>query len=343
MAGFLKWLLKQKPAGADEPPAAEAAAPAELPAPQPVEFANVTAPTAEEICRQIELNEQVKALSSGELTPGEFLQLLEEEKQYELAVDYVAHALPPRESVWWAAQSGRTVEGELTDPDTAALEAAESWVRNPGPETAAAATEAAAATDYQGPGAWAAQAAGWAEESSAATGQAIPPESVEIAKGAAEAAGLSEPAKEAIASGSVPADINVEEATKAADELVTKGSQTSEAAAAPTSTAGADVAGLLGVAAMFTSAASGSLAPVAVAGAVKISAAIAADAMPAVQAAGSAAASDEAAVQAPVSDISAAADAPPDVPAPDPDEVAKILRPFIDLGKEVAGGQNSWM
>ena len=342
MAGFFQRLFKSKSPGADEPPAVEAPAALELSAPEPVEFTNATAPTAAEICNQIELTEQVKALSAGELTPGEFLQLLEQEKQYDPAVDYVANALPPRESVWWAAQSGRAVEGKMTGPDVAAMEAAEAWVKSPTAETAAAATEAAAATDYQGPGAWAAQAAGWAEESSTAAAQTIPPETVEIAQSAAEAAGLSEAAQQAIAAGSVPADMDAASAAKVADEMLAAGSQTAEASTAAPDSADADIAGVLAVAAMFTSAASGSLYSAAVAGAVKVAAAIAADAMPVVEAAPSAAAVDDGVVETPSLDIAESPDDPAGASPPDVDEVAKTLRPFIDLGKQIAGGQNSW-
>jgi len=68
-----------------------------------------------------------------------------------------------RDSVDWACQSSRKVEGQSAPEDTEALEAAEKWVQNPSPATQADAAAAAARTDYQGPGAWAAQGAAWSQ------------------------------------------------------------------------------------------------------------------------------------------------------------------------------------
>jgi hypothetical protein len=69
--------------------------------------------------------------------------------------------MPPRESVGWACQSSAKVADKLEPADKNALAAAQNWVKNPTPATQSAAAAAAAKTNYQGPGAWAAQGAAW--------------------------------------------------------------------------------------------------------------------------------------------------------------------------------------
>lgn len=104
-------------------------------------------------------------------TSGEYLQSLEENKESTEAVNFMANGMPERESTWWACQSSRQVEGKLNAADRSALSAAEGWVKNPTPDTKAAAAEAAAKTDFTGPGGWAAQSAAWSQ-SPATTGAA---------------------------------------------------------------------------------------------------------------------------------------------------------------------------
>jgi len=85
--------------------------------------------------------------------------------QKELPVDAVksmAHDLPERKSVWWAAQSARKVANSANTSDFEAIQAAETWVKNPTSQTQKLASVAASKTDFQTPGPWAAQAAAWA-------------------------------------------------------------------------------------------------------------------------------------------------------------------------------------
>jgi hypothetical protein len=96
-------------------------------------------------------------------TPSQHLAVLEQNYQSEDAIKLLAHGLPERESVWYACQSSQRVAGKLAPADKEALAAAERWVKNPTPETQAAAAAAAAKTDFQGPGAWAAQGAAWSQ------------------------------------------------------------------------------------------------------------------------------------------------------------------------------------
>ena len=118
------------------------------------------APTAADVTSKY----QTKAPPAPGQTSGEYLQSLEKNKQSTEAVNFLAHGMPERESTWWACQSSRQVEGKLNAADRSALSAAETWVKNPTPDTKAAAATAAAKTDFTGPGGWAAQAAAWSNK-----------------------------------------------------------------------------------------------------------------------------------------------------------------------------------
>ena len=78
-------------------------------------------------------------------------------------VKTLAHGMPDREGVHWAAQSAQKVSDKLPASDAEAMKAAQTWAKNPTPENKAAAAAAAAKTNHRGPGALAAQGAAWAQ------------------------------------------------------------------------------------------------------------------------------------------------------------------------------------
>jgi hypothetical protein len=80
-------------------------------------------------------------------------------------IQSLAQQLGPRKGVLWATESSKLVGTKTQPADQAAAQAAEAWVKNPNPSTQAMAAAAAKKTDFQGPGAWAAQAASWAHPS----------------------------------------------------------------------------------------------------------------------------------------------------------------------------------
>ncbi len=96
-----------------------------------------------EVCTAFELNEESQPLLASEPTPEDFLRALIEQERYPDAAQYLAHALPGREAVWW----GVVVVREHLDPgdqaSRATLDAAESWVRDPSDENRRAAMLAA--------------------------------------------------------------------------------------------------------------------------------------------------------------------------------------------------------
>lgn len=92
-------------------------------------------------------------------------------------VKVLAQGMPDREGVAWAVQCVLKVADKLPVADAQAMRTAQAWVKDPTPERQRAAAAAAERTDHQGPGAWAAQAAAWAQ-----TGSASPasPDGVEM-------------------------------------------------------------------------------------------------------------------------------------------------------------------
>jgi hypothetical protein len=94
------------------------------------------------------------------------------------AVRLSAHALPKREAVWWACMCAASVpDPALPAADATALLSAEAWVRQPADDALRRrAWDAAQATTFKSPEAWAAVAAFWSGGSMAPVGQpAVPP------------------------------------------------------------------------------------------------------------------------------------------------------------------------
>jgi hypothetical protein len=96
------------------------------------------------------------------MTPCQQAQALNQKQLSHDAVKSMAHGLPERDSVKWAAASAEKVSNPAHKPDLNAIQAAKAWAQNPNPESQKAAALAASKTDYQTPGAWAAQAAAFA-------------------------------------------------------------------------------------------------------------------------------------------------------------------------------------
>jgi hypothetical protein len=88
-----------------------------------------------------------------------------------------AHALPPREAVWWAARcAAATAPADLPQADREAGALAEAWVRKPADATCREAMARAQAAGCKTPEAWAALAAFWSGDSIALPNQPkVPP------------------------------------------------------------------------------------------------------------------------------------------------------------------------
>jgi hypothetical protein len=90
--------------------------------------------------RKVPLSFGAQRLLQADLTGQAYVRLLVAKGLYGDAVQFVAHALPNREAVWWACLCTRYVVGPRPpDPERAALYAAVQWVLKPaGPQGQAA-------------------------------------------------------------------------------------------------------------------------------------------------------------------------------------------------------------
>jgi hypothetical protein len=88
-----------------------------------------------------------------------------------------AHALPPRERVWWAARCVRaTASADIPAADQQACRLGEDWVRRPADDTRRAAMEQAQTAGFASAEAWVAVAAFWSGDSMAPPDQPkVPP------------------------------------------------------------------------------------------------------------------------------------------------------------------------
>lgn len=93
----------------------------------------VQAATAEEVLQTYPARDEARSLLTDGLPPLQFLdRLVNEEEQYPDAVDFIAHALPKREAVWWGCLClWHTSSASLSGPERQALRAAVVWVLNP--------------------------------------------------------------------------------------------------------------------------------------------------------------------------------------------------------------------
>lgn len=120
---------------------------------------------------------EAAALIRRSADAAEALRLLQQEGQLAAAARLVSHALPAREAVWWACMcADHTAPADLPEPDRAARQAAEQWVRaNDSDAHRRAAMEAARKAGMRTPEAWAGVGAFWSGGSMAPEGQPVVP------------------------------------------------------------------------------------------------------------------------------------------------------------------------
>lgn len=98
---------------------------------------------------------------SGDMAPEEYALELQEGDEPLKAIEYFAHVLPKRESVWWGMKCVAGLDGAKDDNDREVLALSETWVRE-GDEDARAAVHAAAeAAKADSAAVWIGFAAGW--------------------------------------------------------------------------------------------------------------------------------------------------------------------------------------
>jgi hypothetical protein len=113
-----------------------------------------------EICALLPVSPEANAALEPDISPAAFIDRLCGAELYVDAIRFLAHALPPREAVWWACLAARGALEPAADQQ-AAVEAAEAWVYHPDEEHRRAAATAAAGLANDIPARWAATAAAW--------------------------------------------------------------------------------------------------------------------------------------------------------------------------------------
>jgi hypothetical protein len=104
----------------------------------------IQAATAAEICSHFDLPPAARALLRQEMEPTEFVAALVANKHYSAGIDFLGHALPPREGIWWAYLCMQHACGGVwSEPERAALIAGVRWVLQPGEDNRAAAKASA--------------------------------------------------------------------------------------------------------------------------------------------------------------------------------------------------------
>lgn len=145
-------------------------APAAPPVPPvPAQLPKIQAPTAAQIAQHSQPSPAAQQLLTPQQTPSQYLSALQEKQMGGEMVKTLAHGLPDREGVHWAAQSAEKVSDKLPPHEVEAMKAAQTWAKNPTQANKAAASAAAAQGGCRGPGSLAAQGAAWSQPSTPAT------------------------------------------------------------------------------------------------------------------------------------------------------------------------------
>jgi hypothetical protein len=95
----------------------------------------VKAAKAAEVCKHFELKDEARRLLSEGMSPREFVDALLTHRQNQPAIQFMAHALPPREGIWWACLCLEHVNQEKwSPPEREACKAVVRWVLEPSEE-----------------------------------------------------------------------------------------------------------------------------------------------------------------------------------------------------------------
>jgi hypothetical protein len=108
--------------------------------------------TAAEVCARFKPTDSGKKLLREGMNPREFVGALIENKKLVDAIDFMAHALPVREGIWWGCLCMQHALGDdLAPPDRVAATAAVQWLLQPTEENRAAAKGLALTADPMSP------------------------------------------------------------------------------------------------------------------------------------------------------------------------------------------------
>jgi len=118
----------------------------------PTHLARIKESTAAEVCANFDLDEGAKRLLRDGMSPQEFVDVLIQKESYVDAIEFLAHALPVREGIWWGGLCMQHALGEnLSAADKVAAAAALWWLIEPGETNRLAAAAPAESADPLSP------------------------------------------------------------------------------------------------------------------------------------------------------------------------------------------------
>lgn len=105
-------------------------------------------------------NAQFSQLAADECSPTEVINAAMEQEMFADAVTFLAHAMPVREAVWWAACCAAT-RSDWNEHEANAVRAAKAWVHTPDETSRRHAEQMADLAGLESGAGWAAQSAFW--------------------------------------------------------------------------------------------------------------------------------------------------------------------------------------
>jgi hypothetical protein len=92
----------------------------------------IGAGTAAELCAHMDLPREARALLIDGITPQKFLEALFNKQHYVTGIEFLAHALPARQGIWWGCLCLQHAFGDsLPVVDKAACQAVVQWLTQP--------------------------------------------------------------------------------------------------------------------------------------------------------------------------------------------------------------------
>lgn len=97
-----------------------------------MQFKKIKNETVESILATYEPSDEILAITNAKMAPDEFLKVAVDNELYMDAVAFLAHALPLRESIYWAYLTVATLKEKFNSPkDKEILIAVENWFKSP--------------------------------------------------------------------------------------------------------------------------------------------------------------------------------------------------------------------
>jgi hypothetical protein len=112
----------------------------------------VPAKTAAEVAQHVPLTPGAKDALDPKHTPRQFLDVLISRQLVLDALKFLAYCLPKREAVWWALGCVGKIGAPVPEPAAKALQAAETWVKQPSEDHRRAAQAAGETAGMEHPG-----------------------------------------------------------------------------------------------------------------------------------------------------------------------------------------------